>query len=71
MFKEVHVDDIVSRAGAPQIVTLLAYYRSLSMDGALPSYADFNPERLAEHASNLEQFPIWWNRLGIHKGREQ
>src|SRR5436853_6757978 len=53
MFKEVHVDDIESRASAPQIVTLLAYYRSLSMDGALPSYADFNPEHLAEHASNL------------------
>jgi diguanylate cyclase (GGDEF)-like protein/PAS domain S-box-containing protein len=53
MFKEVHVDDIESRAGAPQIVALLAHYRSLSMDGALPSYVDFNPERLAEHASNL------------------
>jgi len=53
MFKEVHVDDIESRAGAPQIAALLAYYRTLCGDGALPSYADFNPERLTEHASNL------------------
>ena len=53
MFKEVHVDDIETRAGAPQIAALLAHYRSLSIDDALPSYSDFNPERLAEHASNL------------------
>ena len=53
MFKEVHVEDIESRAGAQQIAELLAHYRSLSSDGELPSYADFNPERLAEHASNL------------------
>ena len=53
MFKEVHVEDIESRAGAPQIAALLAHYRSLAKDGGLPSYADFNAERLAEHASNL------------------
>jgi diguanylate cyclase (GGDEF)-like protein len=53
MFKEVHVENIESRAGAPQIGALLTQYRLLSMDGALPSYANFNPERLAEHASNL------------------
>jgi diguanylate cyclase (GGDEF)-like protein len=53
MFKEVHIEDIENRAGAPQIVALLAEYRLLSNDGTLPRYADFNPERLAEHASNL------------------
>jgi diguanylate cyclase (GGDEF)-like protein len=53
MFKEVHVDKIESLAGAPQIAALLAQYQSISTDGALPSYTDFNPERLAEHASNL------------------
>jgi diguanylate cyclase (GGDEF)-like protein/PAS domain S-box-containing protein len=53
MFKEVHVEDIESRAGAPQIAALLAQYRLLSSDSTLPGYADFNPERLAEHASNL------------------
>ena len=53
MFKEVHVEDIESRAGAPQIAALLGSYRSLAKDGALPSYADFNAESLAEHASNL------------------
>ena len=53
MFKEVHVEDIESRAGAPQIGTLLARYRSLAKDGGLPSYADFNPERLVEHAGSL------------------
>src|SRR5262245_12088502 len=53
MFKEVHVEDIESRAGAPQIAALLAQYRLLSSDGTLPCYADFNPERLVEHASNL------------------
>jgi hypothetical protein len=39
---------IESRAGAPQIAALLAHYRSLYIDGALPPYVDFNPERLAE-----------------------
>lgn len=53
MFKEVHVDDIEKRAGAPQIGTLLAHYRSLCVNGSLPSFSDFNPERLSEHASNL------------------
>jgi hypothetical protein len=51
MFKEVHVENIESRAGAQQIAALLRQYRLLSMDGALPASADFNPERLAEHAS--------------------
>ena len=53
MFKEVHVEDIERRAGAPQIAALLAHYRSLCKGSELPFYADFNPERLAEHASNL------------------
>ena len=53
MFKEVHVEEIECRAGAPQIAALLAQYRLLSNDGTLPCYADFNPERLTEHASNL------------------
>jgi diguanylate cyclase (GGDEF)-like protein/PAS domain S-box-containing protein len=53
MFKEVHVDDIDKRAGAPQMLALLARYRSLCVSGALPSFSDFNPERLAEHAPNL------------------
>lgn len=53
MFKEVHVDDIDKRAGAPQMRTLLAHYRSLCANGSLPSFSDINPERLVEHASNL------------------
>src|ERR1700674_3781825 len=53
MFKEVHVDDIESRAGAPQIATLLAHYRSLAAGGALPSYSDINAERFCELAHNL------------------
>ena len=53
MFKEVHVDDIEKRAGAPQIGTLLGRYRSLCVSGSFPSFSDFNPERLTEHASNL------------------
>ena len=71
MFKEVHVDEIESRAGAPQISALLADYRSLCIDGALPKYADFNPERLAEHASNLAVVePIdSGDYLYIHYGR--
>ena len=53
MFKEVHVDDIEMRAGAPQIVSLLTRYRALCVNGSLPSFADFNPESIPEHASNL------------------
>src|SRR5262245_23992513 len=53
MYKEVHVEDIDKRAGAPQIPALLTLYRSLSVDGALPTFADINPERLPEHAPNL------------------
>src|SRR5438874_2666341 len=53
MFKEVHVEDIESRAGAPQIAALLSQYRSMSTDGALPRYDKFNPERLVEHAAHL------------------
>src|SRR4051794_24781468 len=53
MFKEIHVQDIEKRAGAPQISTLLAQYRSLQKDEALPLYRDFNPHSLAEHASHL------------------
>jgi diguanylate cyclase (GGDEF)-like protein len=53
MFKEVHVEDIDRRAGAPQIPALLALYRSHCVGGALPSLADINPERLPEHAPNL------------------
>ena len=71
MFKEVHVEDIESRAGAPQIAALLGHYRSLAKDGALPSYADFNAESLAEHASNLAVVePIGGgDYLYIHYGR--
>jgi len=71
MFKEVHVDDIESRAGAPQVATLLGLYRSLSVNGTPPSYADFNPQRLAEHASNLAVVqPVdGGDYLYIHYGR--
>ena len=53
MFKEVHLENIEARAGAPQIGALLAHYRSLCKDDALPAYSQFNPEILGEHASNL------------------
>jgi diguanylate cyclase (GGDEF)-like protein len=71
MFKEVYVDDIERRAGAPQIAALLAQHRSLALDGKLPSYAHFNQETLAEHASNLAVVePIGGgDYLYIHYGR--
>ena len=71
MFKEVHIDDIERRAGAPQIGALLALYRSLSADGGPPSYEAFNPEQLAEHASNLAVVePLaGGDYLYIHYGR--
>ena len=53
MFKEVHTDGLEGRVGAPQMRDLLARYRSLSLDGALPAYADFNPDQLPQHTSNL------------------
>jgi diguanylate cyclase (GGDEF)-like protein/PAS domain S-box-containing protein len=53
MFKEVHIDEIEGRVGAPQMRDLLERYRSLSLDGSLPAYAEFNPERLPQSASNL------------------
>ena len=53
MFKEVHLENVEALAGAPQIAVLLAHYRSLCKRDAIPAYADFNPELLAEHASNL------------------
>jgi diguanylate cyclase (GGDEF)-like protein len=53
MFKEVHVEGIESRAGAPQIAALLAEHRACSAEGRLPPYSDFNPKQLTEHAANL------------------
>ena len=53
MFKEVHIDGLEGRVGAPQMRDLLARYRSLSLDGALPTYTDFNPDQLPQHTSNL------------------
>lgn len=53
MFKEVHVENIEARAGAPQIAELLARYRALSAGGALPPYRHFHPDSVPEHASHL------------------
>src|ERR1022692_4637462 len=53
MFKEVHVDDIEIRAGAPQVAWLLTQWRSLAAGKALPSYSAFDPSRLPELAPNL------------------
>jgi diguanylate cyclase (GGDEF)-like protein/PAS domain S-box-containing protein len=53
MFKEVHADNIETRAGAPQIASLLARYRSLAADGSLPRIAELGPESLPELAQRL------------------
>ena len=53
MFKEVHADNIETRAGAPQIATLLTRYRLLAVNGSLPRYAELGPDSLPHLAHHL------------------
>src|SRR5437016_331443 len=53
MFKEVHADNIETLAGAPQIATLLARFRSLAANGSLPRYAELGPDALPDFAHQL------------------
>lgn len=53
MFKEVHIDGLEERVGAPQMRELLALYRSLSLDCLVPAYTDFNPDKLPQYCSSL------------------
>jgi diguanylate cyclase (GGDEF)-like protein len=71
MFKEVHIDGLEGRVGAPQMRDLLERYRSLSLDGLMPAYADFNPYRLPQYASSLAVVePIdSGDYLYVHYGR--
>ena len=71
MFKEVHIDGLEERVGAPQMRELLALYRSLSLDGLVPAYADFNPDQLPQYSSNLAVVePIdSGDYLYVHYGR--
>ena len=71
MFKEVHIDGLEERVGAPQMRELLALYRSLSLDCLVPAYADFNPDKLPQYSSNLAVVePIdSGDYLYVHYGR--
>jgi len=71
MFKEVHIDGLDGRVGAPQMRELLARYRSLSLDGSLPVQADFNPDQLPQYSPNLAIVePIGsGDYLYVHYGR--
>ena len=71
MFKEVHIDGLEGCVGVPQMRELIVRYRSLSMNGLLPAYADFNPEQLSQHAANLAVVdPIEGDDyLYVHYGR--
>ncbi len=53
MYREAHVERIEERAGAPQILALLSAWRALAAEGALPAYADFNPQAFPEFLHNM------------------
>jgi diguanylate cyclase (GGDEF)-like protein/PAS domain S-box-containing protein len=71
MFKEVHIDGLEERVGAPQMRDLLARYQSLARGGSIPAYADFNPDRLPQYSSNLAVVEPIGNGdyLYVHYGR--